>query len=462
MKWLVLVAVSGSVLPLAFWLRDSPERQLNLFALISFLPFVLSVLTQLDIALISWRTWLGFTHGIEVTAIDVLALALLISLPPAQQPLPFRFVFSLYVAAILISIFQADVPLAASFYAWQFLRMFLLFAVISRACAGDIRVPSALLKGMAAGLIMQSLIAVWQRYGLGAVQTHGTFVHQNTLGMVAHMVALPLFALLLAGHRRWHTLAAPLSAALIAVLTASRAAIGLIVLGLGLVLMLSGLRRWTVRKAVITILGLLLVASLAPLAVSSFERRFAATPFEQDYGERAAFNRAAALMLRDHPMGVGANHYVIMAKNHGYSERAGVIAFAASRNAHVHNAFWLAAAETGYVGLGALLLLMLRPLGVAFADGWRYREDLRGDLLLGLGAALLMVYIHSLFEWILFTSQVQYLFVIAVGMVAGCAQQLRGTNESGRMVRAAPLSARSLRAPRNDERPRGFPGSTRS
>src|SRR5690606_1191376 len=123
-----------------------------------------------------------------------------------------------------------------------------------------------------------------------------------------------------------------------------------------------------------------LVGCLAPLAMSSFERRFAATPFERDYGEREAFNRAAALMLADHPMGVGANHYVLIAKNHGYSERAGVVPFEASRNAHVHNAYWLVAAETGYLGLGALLLLMLRPLGVAFAYGWRHRDDRRGDL----------------------------------------------------------------------------------
>lgn len=428
MKWLVLVGVLGSVLPIAFWLRDRPEIRLKLFTVISFLPFVLSVLTQLDIAVVSWRTWLGYTHGIEVTAIDVLALALLISLPRAEQPLPFRFVFSLYFATVLISILQAKVPLAATFYAWQFLRMFLLFAVIARACSADARVPIALLKGMAAGLVMQSIVAVWQRYGLGAVQTHGTFVHQNTLGMVSHMVALPLFALLLAGHRRWHTLAAPLSAATVAVLTASRAALGLTAVGLSFVLILSGLRRWTGRKAFITVLGLLLVSSLAPLAVSSFERRFAATPFERDYGEREAFNRAAALMVAENPMGVGANHYVVMAKNHGYSDRAGVIAFEASRNAHVHNAYLLAAAETGYAGLLALLMLMLRPLTVAFVYGWRYRDDLRGDLLLGLGSALLMVYVHSLFEWILFTAQVQYLFVIAVGIVAGCAQQLRAVN----------------------------------
>ena len=48
----------------------------------------------------------------------------------------------------------------------------------------------------------------------------------------------------------------------------------------------------------------------------------------------------------------------------------------------------------------------------------------RGDLLLGLGVALLTVYIHSYFEWIFFTTYVQYMFAITVGLVAGLAQQL--------------------------------------
>jgi hypothetical protein len=84
----------------------------------------------------------------------------------------------------------------------------------------------------------------------------------------------------------------------------------------------------------------------------------------------------------------------------------------------------LAAAETGYFGVASFVLLLLGPLIVAFRCGWRCRGDQKGDLLLGFGVALLIVYIHCFFEWIFFVYQSQYLFAMTAGMVAGVAQQL--------------------------------------
>jgi hypothetical protein len=68
--------------------------------------------------------------------------------------------------------------------------------------------------------------------------------------------------------------------------------------------------------------------------------------------------------------------------------------------------------------------MLARPLVVAFRCGWRNRGDRRGDLLLGLGMSLLIVYIHSYFEWIFITFAAQYMWALEVGMVAGLATQL--------------------------------------
>jgi O-antigen ligase len=128
------------------------------------------------------------------------------------------------------------------------------------------------------------------------------------------------------------------------------------------------------------------------------------------------------MMLSDHPMGVGANNFVMAAATQGYYARAGLswIGWAST----VHNVYWLVAAETGYVGLVAFVILLLRPLTVAFLCGWRNREDRRGDLLLGLGAGLLLVYLHSFYEWIFINFGVQYIFAVSAGLIAGLAQQL--------------------------------------
>jgi hypothetical protein len=63
-------------------------------------------------------------------------------------------------------------------------------------------------------------------------------------------------------------------------------------------------------------------------------------------------------------------------------------------------------------------------LKAALVCGWRHREDRRGDLLLGLGVSLLVVYVHCYYEWIFFVSSVQYVFVFMLGLVAGVTQQL--------------------------------------
>jgi O-antigen ligase len=157
------------------------------------------------------------------------------------------------------------------------------------------------------------------------------------------------------------------------------------------------------------------------MALSAFAQRGQAS-LESSDDERVALESAAAAMVSDHPWGVGANHFVFVANAHGYFERAGVLWN--SYAANVHNMYWLVTAETGYLGLVTLLFLLFRPLCAALICGWRYRGDERGDLLLGLGVALLVVYIHSSLEWILVSFEPQYLLSIEIGLVGGLAQQL--------------------------------------
>jgi hypothetical protein len=84
----------------------------------------------------------------------------------------------------------------------------------------------------------------------------------------------------------------------------------------------------------------------------------------------------------------------------------------------------LVAAETGYFGLATFVILLMPPLIVAFSCGLRHAGDVRGDLLIGLGVALLAVYVHSFEEWIFVTFDAQYEFAIEIGMVAGLAREL--------------------------------------
>jgi O-antigen ligase len=161
------------------------------------------------------------------------------------------------------------------------------------------------------------------------------------------------------------------------------------------------------------------------LAASSLAQRFGGDSqvnFAED-NERLLFKEAAADMLSDHPMGVGANHFNFVANTQGYFDRVGE-EWGPGRASNVHNVYWLVSAETGYLGLIAFVFLLLRPMYVAFACGLRHIGDPRGDLLLGLGVALLVVCVHSFEEWIFVTFDAQYQFALVIGLVAGLAGEL--------------------------------------
>jgi O-antigen ligase len=422
-KYIVLLSALLAVLPLAGWLRKHPQHTTKIWIAMGLLPFVIFLGPHpLYIAVISWSGWPGYVKGAEVSLIDVLALAIYLSQPRTKHPTPFIYSMTLYFVAALLSAVPSQVPMASLFFVWQLARMFLVYVVVARACTDD-RVVPAILTGMGVGVCLNAVIAGWQRVGLGMVQTTGIIGEKNLLGLMTEFVGPPWFALLLAGQRGRMPYLAPLASAVTSVLTVSRAALGLNVLAMLMIFLLSAVRKWTSKKAKIALLSVLAVLALVPIAISSFESRFGSASVG-GYDERAAFEKAAIMMLADYPFGVGANNYVIIANVEGYNERAGVALQSGSLSTNVHNAFLLSAAETGYFGLLAFVLVLSRPLIVAFRCGWRNRSDRRGDLLLGLGVAFLTIYIHCYFEWILLHFIPLYLFAITSGMVAGLAQQL--------------------------------------
>jgi O-antigen ligase len=423
-KFVILIMALSAVVPVSGWLRANPQHALKFWIVLGFLPFGITAIPHSNIAIISWSDWPGFVKGAELNALDLIAFTIYLSLPPARRSVPFKISMALYFASVLFSAIQASVPFAALLYAWQLARVFFIFAVVARGCL-DNRIVVAVLTGMAIGLGVEASVVVVQRLGFGELQASGTLVHQNSLGLASHFVVFPLFALLLAGRPGWQPFLAPLAGSIISIFTGSRATIGLAALGYGTVFVLSALRGWTIRKAMVAVAGIAVMGALAPLAISTLETRFSGATDYPEYDERAAFEVAASKILSDFPMGIGANNYVVVANTQGYLSSSGVAAVAENRSAHVHNAYLLAFAETGYAGGLAFAFMLCQPLIAAFVVGWRHRGDPRSDVLLGLGVSLLVVYLHNFFEFIFLVYYIQYMCAISMGLIAGLAQQLR-------------------------------------
>ena len=440
MKWVVFALALAAVYPAADWLRRNPKHLTKAWLLFGFLPFAYNP----HISPIDWAGWPGYVKGIQITGLDLLAVILYLNLPRPTRPAPFRFVAGFYFLAIALSVFQAQVPMAAVFYPWQLLRVFFVFLVVRRT-TGDGRAVQSIVAGMTVALCFEATLAIWQRFGQGILQVPGSLGDKNLLGLASEFAIFTPFALMLAGKRSWQTALAPIAGVIVAVLTTSRAAVGLGALGLVITFIMSALRRWTARKASVLFTGIIFVALMSPVALYSFQKRFSEDPLALEYNERAAFNKAASLILSEHPFGIGANNYVVTANGQGYLTRAKVPWGGSQRDAIVHNLFWLTAAESGYLGVMALVLLWARITWVAFRASWQNRHDPRGDLLLGLGITLVIVAIHNEYEWVFMLYPVQYLFAITTGLVAGLAEQLgywRIPAEAGRHTFHQPLRVR--------------------
>ena len=437
MKWIFLVLILVAAPTIAGWLKTKPRGAPIVWGLLGFLPFVLGP-WHLSVAPYSTAGWPGYVKGWEVSLLDAVAIGVIFGTRDRWPKPTLVLPFLAYIFAVLIAVYQAEFGKLAFSYAFQLIRVFLVFLAVSRVTVTE-RGEKAVLTGLVLGLVVQAGYAIVARAG-GALQTGGSLGHQNLLGFVSHMVLMPAFALFLAG--RWQRIAIPgiLCGLIVVILTASRATIAFSAVGLGLTLLLSMAFHFTGRKAVLGAVAVVLLAASYPLAQASLNRRFETSKmafFDEDK-EREAFAKAAHAMISDHPMGIGPNHYVVTANTQGYSARAGVNWQSGSRATNVHNSYLLVNAETGYFGLFTMVFLLGSAIWYALSTAYRYRRQPGAEVLIGLGCGILAMSIHGLYEWMFVVYPTQYVLAGSLGLIAGLRSRYsRAASQESRKARAA-------------------------
>ena len=222
MKWFVVAVVLAVIPLLIVWTRAQPRLLPWVWGLVAFLPFVTDYL-HLYFAVASWAGWPGHTKGVELTLIDFLVLMLFLSDRQPNRRFAFIWPMAAYAGVVLLSVMQSLQAQPVIFYFWQLLRMLLLAIAVARASQNPGVVPG-ILWGLAAGIFLEAAMTPLQ-HGSGDLQTTGTFVHQNLLGLMSNSIAMIFFAVFMA-KPNLKCLAVVVAAALIAVLTASRATQG--------------------------------------------------------------------------------------------------------------------------------------------------------------------------------------------------------------------------------------------
>lgn len=447
MKWIALLALLAAIPAMIAWLQSSPRQAPLLTGLLGLLIFLYAPY-NLAVAPYALPMWVGYVKGLEITAMDAVALAIIVGNRQRSYRIPFQWQMTIYLVAVLFAVTQSAVPIVSSFYLWQLLRMYIVFRAVALVVQ-DERHFHALLAGLILGVGFQGVLAGWARIR-GMAQSGGSMGHQNLLGMLTNMVLMPSIAMALAGIRvRWATLAVGASA-LALVATASRASIGIGVMGVGLVLLLTLMRRPSARKWGMTALVVVTMAIASPLAMKSFASRFQGSTVSfsiETEDVRLRMEDAAGMMIADNPLGVGPNYFAVAANTAGYWASAGVPFTRGNMAAHVHNSYLLVRAETGMFGLIAICLLLASAITYPLYVAFRHRSDVRGDVLIGLSVSFITFAVHNQFEWGVVTDNVQYTLAIMLGLIAGLSRNVLLT--ASRSKAEERQARRNLRTPPN-------------
>ena len=421
MKWILLLFWMGLCPVVAGYLKSRPDHLRWAGFVMGLIPFATSTL-HLYIAPIAWPMWAGWPKGIEVSALDFLAIAVIVATRKGSGGLKQIWPWSLYLAAVVLSLPHSQAVMAGSFYVWQIMRV-MLVCVAAIRLATYAGTAEFLLKGIIVGLCFQVFLAVTQVAG-GQQQASGEFASQNLLGMMAHFALFPAFALLLARKSVGWATCGFLAAAIVDLLTASRATLGLAAIGLTLLSITSIMKSATARKSAIVGAGALAMAIASPFAFSAIKARQGTNSVEGSNQQRAAMENAALMIVKDYPFGTGPNQYVVVANVGGYSARAGVAWSAGNRSSSVHNAYLLIWAETGLLGLLAMITIFAASTIPTYRAAFRYRRNPESEILLGCAVAMTMVALHLLYEWVFILFLLQYMLAMITGIAIGITMRL--------------------------------------
>jgi O-antigen ligase len=434
--------------PLFVSYARQPRYQPAIMFALGALPFLLAPL-HLYVAPVSFPYWPGHTKGIEVSIVDALAIAVLVATPRRKKRVPGIWLFIAYITIVAVSASWAIDKLAAIGFAAQLVRMLILL-LAARRLSSNPNAFKAMVAGGVAALCIQLAYALQEHFS-GVLQATGTMGAQNLLGLVTNLIGIPALSLALARTRGWYAKLGPVMALAIDVLTASRATLAFGAAGMGALLVLSSIWRWTPQKRQIFALATLAAVVVTPVAIATIGKRAQSNNVESSNAERAAFKQAAWMMIKDYPAGVGANCYVVISNIGDYATRAGVNATSGSRSTNVHDSYLLVTAETGIVSTILLVLFIASGIVKILRTAFRNRKDKRGEYLLGIGMSLLMVGLHLKYEWAFVMYPVQHLIFVFLGLGIGLAEEV--TADAAAERRAKRLAQKQAKTAAGDDEP---------
>lgn len=429
MKYLVFgMALAVGVPAMAFAAGSARQRGW----LLGLLLFSTVMGDMASINFISMETYRGPDRGFEVTLTDLIAWGLILGLtirfPTRLCWVPYNslWIFAFFGLACWTTVLAPD-RLIAGFTLFKFLRVYAVFWCVVNCLRVGASLTYVRAGLVAVGALMTGL-ALKQRYLDGIIRISGPFDHSNTIPSYLNLV-IPLLLIWALCDRHLSqaqvlaSVAAVFGMAFSVTATLSRAGLVLAAGGLAGGLVWANLRAKSHRVTAVSLLVCLAMAVGSLKAADTMVNRFQTAP-EASEGARDEFAAAAAMMVRDHPMGVGLNSFShVLTATQEYRQHFVYMAGEAQGGV-VHHIYLLTLAEMGYAGLAVFALILARFAWLAGRHAWRSRE-LEGDLLFGLLLGLCALYFVGFLEWTLRITPVFYLLAICAGLCVALAETVR-------------------------------------
>ena len=218
---------------------------------------------KLTLMVVSVETYRGHTKGFEYSHLDVLGLALILAAKMRDGPRfhwlsPGASLYFAYCAASCLSIVNAYNVLYLVMAAWKFTKVAVVMIGVYHAFrdAEDLR---WVMRSIAIALIVQGLAGLKMRFVDGIWQVKGWFEHQNPMAMWCYLCAGPAlgWAFLQQTKPRdvWLCLAGVAFAALLILLSVSRAGLAAFAAGCAAATALAWLRGFKLKTFSITAAG---------------------------------------------------------------------------------------------------------------------------------------------------------------------------------------------------------------
>ncbi len=390
LKW--EVAVLGVLGIIVLILVTKSPGQILLCMLAFLVPFYLGK------AVFDWPESTSYNTNVSIYLSDILALILLLIFlgELARRKVKFSSFSQIMVPALVWLIFSSFSVAAAKdgelflFQMFNMGKMVLLCWVIASSVRNDSEL-TIVISGLMLGMVFQSLVGIYQgitgnplnlSFLAGTVTVNeqmlsgglvsrvsGTLMTPNTFAMYLSTGVPFALALLFSRTKLFVKILAGIILCLMGwalIFSLSRAAWGIFILTICIVLVLAIRRKRISSMAAIVIAGAAAVVLSGVALLYSDRIQARLTSYDQgSVATRFTLAEAALAIIRDNPVvGIGLNNYTLVSPRYDPADAAAWNEFTPI----VHNVFLLIAAETGLLGLGTFMVFLVVLINPGLAD----------------------------------------------------------------------------------------------